>query len=119
MTNPTTKDMAVLVQRERRELDVLLTAGQREYAHDGENVLANFDRRAKELNVAPETVLAIFAGKHWDGIAAWIKGHRSQREDVRGRINDLHVYLTLLRAIVERYDGKFADASFSEPVVRS
>jgi hypothetical protein len=42
-----------------------------------------------------------YANKHWDGVLAWINGHRSQREDIRGRILDLIVYLILLWAMVD------------------
>ena len=39
--------------------------------------------------------------KHMDGIVAHINGHKSQREDIRGRIKDSIVYLTLYWAMVE------------------
>jgi len=38
--------------------------------------------------------------KHIDGISAYVKGHKSQREDVTGRITDAIVYLMLLWAMV-------------------
>ena len=85
------------------EVHVLREAGQKEYAHDEENAFANFDRLAKDLDLTPEKILWVYAMKHRDGIAAWINGHRSQREDVRGRINDLIVYLFILRGMVERH----------------
>ena len=43
--------------------------------------------------------------KHVDGIAAYVKGHKSQREDVRGRITDCIVYLMLLWGMIEEEDG--------------
>ena len=52
------------------------------------------------------SVLWIFLKKHMDGITAYIKGHKSQREDVRGRIKDAIVYLMLLWAMVEERDEK-------------
>lgn len=75
---------------------------QREYAHDEENALANFDRIAERLGLTPEQVLLVYLTKHMDGIAADAGGYRSQREDVRGRIKDARVYLALYRAMVER-----------------
>tara|TARA_Y100001938_G_C7856425_1_gene313380 strand:+ start:263 stop:400 length:138 start_codon:yes stop_codon:yes gene_type:complete len=36
-----------------------------------------------------------------DGVMSYIKGHKSQREDVRGRITDIIVYLMLLWGMVE------------------
>lgn len=76
--------------------------GQKEYAHADDNAFDNFDRLASELGISPEQVLWVYAMKHKDGIAAYINGHRSQRESVTGRINDLIVYLFLLRGMVER-----------------
>lgn len=77
-------------------------AGQKEYAHKEDNAFDNFDRLAADLGLQPEQVLWVYAMKHRDGIASYINGHKSQREDVRGRINDLIVYLMLLRGMVER-----------------
>lgn len=83
------------------EIKLLYRAGQAEYAHDRENAFANFERQAEEQGITPEQVLCVFARKHWDGIVAFVRGHKSQREDVRGRINDLIVYLHLLRAMID------------------
>jgi len=75
--------------------------GQKEYAHDEVNVFANFERTARQLNTTREKVLMTFLMKHMDGIVAHINGHTSQREDIRGRIKDAIVYLTLYWAMVE------------------
>ena len=71
-------------------------AGQKEYAHTEENVFANFERVAESLDISREQSLMVYLMKHIDGINAWIKGHKSQREDVTGRIKDAIVYLCLL-----------------------
>jgi hypothetical protein len=76
-------------------------AGQKEYAHEELNALANFDDDAARLNIDRKIVWSIFANKHWRGIHAYIKGHKSQRENVRGRIKDLIVYLVLLWAMID------------------
>ncbi len=75
-------------------------AGQREYAQDVDNVFANFERIAMAIDVDRERVLMTYLLKHIDGISAYTKGHKSQREDVRGRITDAIVYLMLLWAMV-------------------
>ena len=75
--------------------------GQKEYAHDEINVFANFERTARQLNTTREKVLMTFLMKHMDGIVAHINGHESQREDIRGRVKDAIVYLTLYWAMVE------------------
>ena len=76
-------------------------AGQKEYAQDEDNVFANFERIAMAIDVDRERVLMTYLLKHIDGISAYTKGHRSQREDVTGRITDAIVYLMLLWAMVE------------------
>lgn len=73
-------------------------AGQAEYAHTSENVFGNFDRIAAALGLTREAVMMTYALKHVDGIVAHVRGHRSQREDVSGRIEDLVMYLLLLAA---------------------
>jgi len=86
-------DLLVQVRRTR-------DAGQAEYAHTTENVFANFDRVAAQTGMSREQVLMVYLLKHFDGICAYIKGHRSQREPVQGRIIDAIVYLTLLYGMV-------------------
>ena len=76
-------------------------AGQKEYAHDSDNVFANFERVAASLDITREKVLMTYLLKHMDGISAYTKGHKSQREDVTGRITDAIVYLMLLWAMSE------------------
>ncbi len=76
--------------------------GQAEYAHLESNCHANFDDAAEQLNTIPEKILLILAHKHWRGIVSYVNGHHSQREDVRGRIKDLRLYLALLWGMVER-----------------
>ena len=59
-------------------------AGQKEYAQDVENVFANFERIAKLQGLKREQVLMTYLLKHVDGIQSYVKGHKSQREDIRG-----------------------------------
>lgn len=83
--------------------------GQKEYASD-EDAFANFKLEAKECGVDLKIVLWIYAMKHKRGIASFIRGHKSQREGVRGRINDLIVYLFLLRGIIDEEEKELSDA---------
>ena len=91
-------------------------AGQKEYAHTEENVFANFERVADSLDISKEQALMVYLMKHMDGINAWIKGHKSQREDVTGRIKDAIVYLCLLwgMATEEIVTEEEIDAFFDE-----
>ena len=76
-------------------------SGQKEYAHDDADIFANFKRVGNVLEISKEKALMTYLLKHIDGIAAYVKGHKSQREDVRGRISDVIVYSMLLWAMVE------------------
>jgi len=84
------------------EKEVMATReeGQKEYAHDDGNAFANFERVAEDLEMDRKMVLWVYAMKHRDGIASYLKGHESQREDVTGRIKDLIVYLFLLWGMI-------------------
>lgn len=96
-----TKDeVDVIMKRVFEECHALRGCGQKEYA-GGEDAFGNFERLSSELGIPREKILWVYAMKHKDGIASWIRGHKSQRESVTGRINDLIVYLVLLRSMVE------------------
>lgn len=95
----------VSVQKMLKKEFVLWQSGQKEYARSP-NIFANFTRLAENLDMSPEQILTVYAVKHLDGIISWVNGHKSQREDVRGRINDLRVYLSILYLMVEAYDGE-------------
>ena len=102
-------DIMMKVKRTRDE-------GQKEYAHTEENVFANFERVAESLDISREQSLMVYLMKHMDGINAWIKGHKSQREDITGRIKDAIVYLCLLwgMATEEIVTEEEIDAFFDE-----
>ena len=99
------------------EEDKLRVAGQKEYAHEEENAFGNFDRVGSQVQCICEhcgkptrigrmATLMVYMLKHVDGIIAYVGGHRSQREDVRGRINDVRVYSALLRGMVEESEAR-------------
>lgn len=79
--------------------------GQKEYAHAEDRPFRNFETIANELDLTPMKVLWVYTKKHIDGVIAFIKGHRSQRENIRGRIYDLIVYLVILHAMVDEEEG--------------
>jgi len=96
----TQADMKAVMEQVFRECDALRGAGQLEYA-GGADAFGNFNRLAQMLGLDRKAVLLVYAVKHWDGIASYVRGHRSQREHVFGRINDLIVYLILLRGMIQ------------------
>jgi hypothetical protein len=90
------------------EIMKLREAGQKEYAHNEDTPFGNFERGARKVGLSREQVLWVYALKHLDGIRAYVDGHRSQREDVRGRINDFIVYMMLLHGMLqERIDSEY------------
>lgn len=88
--------------RQKFDNDILDTSksGQSEYALS-QDAFDNFNRLAAELGVDRKQVLLVYFSKHRDGVISYIKGHRSQREPVQGRIKDMIVYLFLLWGMVE------------------
>lgn len=94
----------------------LRACGQAEYAHDQDNAFRNFESIGDRAVVPREVVLMTFFQKHVDGIWSWVHGHRSQRESVRGRINDAIVYLCLLRAMVDQDDHDGRALAQDQPV---
>ena len=76
-------------------------AGQKEYARKSNNAFANFERVSDYIDSTREKVLMVYLLKHIDGISSFVNGHKSQREDVRGRITDAIVYLCLLWGMIE------------------
>ena len=92
----TQKQMESLISDIFEEVQGMRDAGQKEYAQREDNAFANFERISGWLNKDKKEVLMIYLMKHIDGICSWINGHKSQREDVTGRIVDCIVYLCLL-----------------------
>lgn len=102
-------DVKALMEQVFAECMATRETAHSEYAQRSEgeedNALANFERGAT-VQVPREKVWYILTNKHWDGITSWINGFRSQREDIRGRIKDLIVYLVLLWAIADDEEGR-------------
>ena len=82
------------------KVESIHTEGQKEYAMNENNVFANFQRITNQTNIDQKMVLWIYLMKHIDGIASYIKGHKSQRENVRGRLTDAIVYLCILWGMI-------------------
>ena len=101
--------MITLINKIFSQVKEIHTAGQKEYAMDEDNVFANFERIAGQTSQDKKMVLWVYLMKHIDGIASHIKGHRSQREEVQGRLTDAIVYLCILWGMIEtedKYPGK-------------
>ena len=98
----TTEEFKILFDNEiMPAIRSMRDAGQKEYAHDADEIFANFNRVSNSLNCDRRKVLMTYFLKHVDGISAYINGHKSQREDVTGRITDCIVYLMLLWGMIQ------------------
>ena len=87
------------------------TKGQKEYAMNENNVFANFERIANQTGQSKEMILWVYLMKHIDGIASHLRGHKSQREDVTGRLTDAIVYLCILWAMIEPHEHQYPGKS--------
>ena len=103
------EQMLDLIHNIFEKVRTIHTEGQKEYAMDEDNVIANFERISKQTDIDRKMVLWVYLMKHIDGICSYIKGHRSQREKVQGRLTDAIVYLCILWGMIE--DIQYPDKS--------
>lgn len=119
------KDMAEILNKCQIEESHLREAGQKEYAVEedafhnfnwvGDLIRVECEHCQKPTRIGRMAVLMVYKLKHIGGMLNFIAGHRSQREDVRGRINDDRVYSALLRGMIEEDAIDFSQAT--EPVL--
>lgn len=86
-----------------RTADLLVTKGE-EYA-GSEDRLANFKRGAALTGCTPMQVLFVYASKHYDAIATFIRKDAAGNEQVlsepiEGRVDDLINYCLILQALI-------------------
>jgi hypothetical protein len=93
-------------------LDLNNTKGS-DYAGD-EDALANFKEQAASLGLTPEAVWGVYAGKHWSAIMTFIRKGEVQSEPIEGRIDDLLLYLLLLKGLI--FDARPA-GTLEAPIV--
>lgn len=97
-----------------------------EYAGDqADDALANFRRNGLDAGVSMETCWRIYAGKHWDAISQYVRDvnvgnfSRDRMEPIEGRVDDLIVYLILLKAmIIERKGEREEKLKEANPLVQ-
>ena len=90
-----------LVAKARYRQDSLLEKKGSDYTRHDPDRLANFKRLAKDLDLPPIKIWAVYAGKHWDALMAFIKTGKAESEAIEGRFDDLHNYLYLLEGLLE------------------
>lgn len=89
------------------QIKSLVTVKGGEYAGDSDR-LANFRRNGQVLGLPMEVVWSIYYAKHHDAVMQYVKDlsagtTRPRAEPLSGRVDDMIVYLLLLKAIfIER-----------------
>lgn len=107
-----------LVEKAVIEIHKLSELKGGEYAGDYDR-LANFRRNGINLGLPPDTIWAVYAGKHWDAIMQYIKDHREGKtrerlESIEGRAYDLLVYTILFLAILDERNQTSAQGQAQE-----
>ncbi len=75
-----------------------------EYTQGDADVLKNFKTGGRDLDLSAMQVWWIYYKKHQDAVLSFIKhGHEFSTEPVDGRIDDMQVYLDLLRGLVAEH----------------
>lgn len=94
----------VLLARSIEQIQSLATVKGGEYAGDSDR-LANFRRNGQALGLPMEVVWSIYYNKHHDAVMQYVKDlssgtTRKRAEPLSGRVDDMIVYLLLLKAIL-------------------
>lgn len=102
------KQWAELLAKTIKQIEHLSVAKGGEYAGDDDR-LANFRRNAEAMSVQMELIWGVYAAKHWDAVMQFVSDlqtgrERERSEPIQGRLDDLIVYLVLMKAIVEERD---------------
>ena len=65
--------MCEIIDLIMEQVDEMREAGQKEYAHDTQDVFANFNRISNLIDSDRKKVLLTYMLKHIDGIVAYVK----------------------------------------------
>lgn len=98
------KDFSALVESTITDLQKLLIVKGGEYA-GSEDRLANFKRGAQLTGCTPLQCAFIYASKHYDAIATFIRDdatgiERPRSEGIEGRLDDLMNYCLLMKGLI-------------------
>jgi len=100
------EEVVKIIEHTFRDItDIFKTKGKA-YANNEIDQLDNFKRLGKNLSLHPVIPLMVYTTKHWDSINNYIscrirKEESYDPEDIDGRINDVILYLILLKCLLE------------------
>src|SRR5688572_15468284 len=93
-------EFEALVDAARNRQDGLLKSKGADYTRHSEDRLSNFKRNAEAVGISTLQTWAVYAGKHWDAIMAFIKTGKAESEAIEGRLDDLVNYVYLLEGLI-------------------
>lgn len=99
------KQFDKLVNDTVAEIQRLLVTKGGEYAGSADR-LANFKRGAAHTGITPLQVAFVYASKHYDAIATYVRDQasgteRTRSESIHGRLDDLMNYCLLMKGLVQ------------------
>lgn len=102
------QDFNAVVDSTIKSTASLLIPKGEEYAGSADR-LANFKRGSKLTGVTPLQVALVYASKHYDSIATYIRKDASGEaqvlsEPIEGRFDDMINYMILMKAIVKEQE---------------
>lgn len=109
------KDFDKLVNDTVTEIQRLLVTKGGEYAGSADR-LANFKRGAAHTGCTPLQVAFIYASKHYDAVATYVRDQASETErprseSIHGRLDDLMNYCLLMKGLVQEAEAAAAQAA--------
>lgn len=98
----TNADFLVLVERTTKHLYELSASKGKEYTDGSADRLENFKSEAKNCGITELQIWSVYASKHYRSIQSYIRhgGKVFSNEPIEGRIDDLLLYLLLLKGLI-------------------
>ena len=97
----TADQFTALVLQARARQDRLLDVKGADYTRKNADRLWNFKQTAREVGITPLQCWAVYAGKHWNSIMAYVQTGKVESEAIEGRLDDLSNYLFLLEGLLQ------------------
>lgn len=100
------------------KMQQIMRSKGREYDGGGSDRLGNFRRNAASMGVSMETVLMVYAEKHWGAIQSYVRNGNKvfSNEGIEERVKDLMNYMLLLLLMVEERKQRNQEVGQGEKV---
>ena len=105
-------ELTQIIESTFEEIRAIRASKGKDYSRGEADTLSNFKRHAEALDLTPEQVWAVYAGKHWDAIITYCKRGQVESEPIGGRIDDALTYLLILKGLIA--DRERAEAGDAE-----